>query len=80
MCGQLLGLLMAQESHGASRLKGSPGSVCFGRRRLGGLGSDHAKQEAGRSEDGGRGQETQTSSGSCKNVLLLPRSPSPPFK
>lgn len=38
---------MAQEPQGASGLGRNPGSLCFGRRRLGGLGSDHADPEAG---------------------------------
>ena len=50
---------MAQEPRGASGLGRNPGSLCFGRRRLGGLGSDHAELEGGQSEEGAeRGQET----------------------
>ena len=39
-----------------------------------------ADVEAGQSGDGGWGQETQSSSGSCKGVPLLPQPPSPQFK
>ena len=72
---------MAQEPRGASGLGRNPGSLCFGRRRLGGLGSDHAEPEGGQSEEGAeRGQETHrptvgpVRTSLCLHSHLLPSS------